>query len=151
MSVTVPIRRLPHAAGLPLPAYETAGAAAMDLRAAVEADQPLVIAPGAWAAAPTGLCIALPDGYEAQVRPRSGLALRAGVTCLNSPGTIDADYRGEIRVILINHGPEPFTVTRGERIAQLIVAPVSRATWAEAEALDATVRGEGGFGSTGRA
>ncbi len=149
MSVTVAIRRLPHAAGLPLPAYETAGAAGMDLRAAVGEDEPLLIAPGAWAAAPTGLCIALPDGYEAQVRPRSGLALKAGVTCLNSPGTIDADYRGEIRVILINHGPEPFVVRRGERIAQLIVTPVSLATWVEVEALSETVRGAGGFGSTG--
>jgi dUTP pyrophosphatase len=149
VSVTVAIRRLPHAAGLPLPAYETAGAAGMDLRAAVGEDEPLLIAPGAWAAAPTGLCIALPDGYEAQVRPRSGLALKAGVTCLNSPGTIDADYRGEIRVILINHGPEPFVVRRGERIAQLIVTPVSLATWVEVEALSETVRGAGGFGSTG--
>jgi dUTP pyrophosphatase len=150
MSVQVAIRRLAHAADLPLPAYETAGAAAMDLRAAVDDGEPLVIGPGAWAAAPTGLCIALPDGFEAQVRPRSGLALKAGITCLNSPGTIDADYRGEIRVILINHGAEPFAVRRGDRIAQLIVAPVSRATWVEVETLDVTDRGEGGFGSTGR-
>jgi dUTP pyrophosphatase len=149
MSVEVAIRRLAHAVDLPLPAYETAGAAGVDLRAAVPESQPLVIASGAWAAAPTGLCIALPDGYEAQVRPRSGLALKAGITCLNSPGTIDADYRGEIKVILINHGAEPFAVRRGERIAQLIVAPVSRVAWVEVETLTQTRRGEGGFGSTG--
>jgi dUTP pyrophosphatase len=147
--VQVAIRRLAHAEGLPLPAYETAGAAAMDLRAAVDEDAPLVLAPGERLAAPTGFCIALPSGYEAQVRPRSGLALKSGITCLNSPGTVDADYRGEIKVILINHGAEPFTIRRGDRIAQLIVAPVSAAVWVEAETLDETARGAGGFGSTG--
>jgi dUTP pyrophosphatase len=139
--------RLPHGADLPLPAYETPGAAGMDLRAAVA--EPLVLAPGERAAAPTGLIIALPPGYEGQVRPRSGLALRSGVTALNSPGTIDADYRGEVKVILINHGAAPVTISRGERIAQLIIAPVVQAVWAEVEALDPTGRGEGGFGSTG--
>jgi dUTP pyrophosphatase len=147
--VQVVIRRLAHAEGLPLPAYETAGAAAMDLRAAVDEDAPLVLGPGERLAAPTGFCIALPSGYEAQVRPRSGLALKSGITCLNSPGTVDADYRGEIKVILINHGAEPFTIRRGDRIAQLIVAPVSAAVWVEAETLDETARGAGGFGSTG--
>jgi dUTP pyrophosphatase len=139
--------RLPHGADLPLPAYETPGAAGMDLRAAVA--EPLVLAPGERAAAPTGLIIALPPGYEGQVRPRSGLALRSGVTALNTPGTIDADYRGEVKVILINHGAAPVTISRGERIAQLIIAPVVQAVWAEVEALDPTGRGEGGFGSTG--
>ena len=147
MSVTVRVMRLPHGADLPLPAYETPGAAGMDLRAAVA--EPLVLAPGERAAAPTGLIIALPPGYEGQVRPRSGLALRSGVTALNSPGTIDADYRGEVKVILINHGAAPVTISRGERIAQLIIAPVVQAVWAEVEALDPTGRGEGGFGSTG--
>lgn len=149
--VEIAIRRLAHAEGLPLPAYETAGAAAMDLRAAVEAGAPFALAPGARAAIPTGFCIALPPGYEAQVRPRSGLALNSGITCLNSPGTVDADYRGEIKVILANHGSEPFHIRRGDRIAQMVVAPVTRASWREAETLDATARGEGGFGSTGAA
>jgi dUTP pyrophosphatase len=149
--ITVSIRRMPHAEALPLPAYETAGAAAMDLRAAVDAAHPLVLAPGARAAVPTGFCIALPEGYEAQVRPRSGLALRDGITCLNSPGTVDADYRGEIKVILANHGDAPFVIRRGDRIAQLVVAPVTRAQWREAQSLDETSRGEGGFGSTGTA
>ncbi len=147
--IEVRIRRLPHAAGLPLPTYETALAAGMDLRAAVPADEPLVIAPGGRALVPTGLAIALPAGYEAQVRPRSGLALKHGVTCLNSPGTIDADYRGEIGVILVNLGEAPFTVERGMRIAQLVVAPVTRVRWREAQTLDDTGRGTGGFGSTG--
>ncbi|HEV7157989.1 MAG TPA: dUTP diphosphatase [Caulobacteraceae bacterium] len=147
MSVSVRVMRLPHGADLPLPAYETPGAAGMDLRAAVA--EPLVLAPGERAAAPTGLIIALPPGYEGQVRPRSGLALRSGVTALNTPGTIDADYRGEVKVILINHGAAPVTISRGERIAQLIIAPVVQAVWAEVEALDPTGRGEGGFGSTG--
>ena len=149
--VEIAIRRLAHAEGLPLPAYETAGAAAMDLRAAVEAGAPFTLLPGARAAIPTGFSIALPQGYEAQVRPRSGLALNSGVTCLNSPGTVDADYRGEIKVILANHGSEPFHIRRGDRIAQMVVAPVTRASWREAETLDATARGEGGFGSTGAA
>jgi dUTP pyrophosphatase len=147
----VPVRRLPHADGLPLPAYETDGAAAMDLRAAVDAHTPLRLEPGERAAVPTGLCIALPEGFQAQVRPRSGLALKHGITCLNSPGTIDCDYRGEIRVILINLGQAPFVVARGDRIAQMVFAPVTRASWDEAASLDATARGEGGFGSTGQA
>jgi dUTP pyrophosphatase len=149
--VEIAIRRLAHAEGMPLPAYETAGAAAMDLRAAVEAGAPFTLEPGARAAIPTGFCIALPQGYEAQVRPRSGLALNSGITCLNSPGTVDADYRGEVKVILANHGSEPFHISRGDRIAQMVVAPVTRASWREAETLDATARGEGGFGSTGAA
>jgi dUTP pyrophosphatase len=149
--VEVAIRRLAHAEGLPLPAYETAGAAAMDLRAAVEPGEPFTLAPGARAAIPTGFCIALPQGYEAQVRPRSGLALNSGITCLNSPGTVDADYRGEVKVILANHGAEPFHIRRGDRIAQMVVAPVTRASWREVDSLDATARGEGGFGSTGAA
>ncbi|HVI51155.1 MAG TPA: dUTP diphosphatase [Candidatus Sulfotelmatobacter sp.] len=149
MSKTVPVsvRRLPHGADLPLPAYETAHAAGLDLPAAVEAD--LVLPPGAKALVPTGLSIALPEDFEAQVRPRSGLAAKHAVTVLNSPGTIDADYRGEIKVILINHGHEPFTITRGMRIAQMVVAPVVRAQWRECDELPETARGEGGFGSTG--
>ncbi len=150
MTVSVQVLQLPHAEGLPLPAYETAHAAGMDLRAAVPEDAPITLEPAAWAAVATGLAIALPEGYEAQIRPRSGLAARHGITCLNSPGTIDADYRGEVKVILINHGPERFVVRRGERIAQLVVAPVVQASWVEVEALNETVRGAGGFGSTGR-
>ena len=122
----------------------------MDVRAAVPDAAPVTLAPGARAMVPTGLTIAVPDGYEAQMRPRSGLAAKHGVTCLNSPGTIDSDYRGELQVILINHGHEPFVIRRGERIAQLVIAPVVQAVWVEAEALDDTVRGVGGFGSTGR-
>jgi dUTP pyrophosphatase len=147
MNPVVRVARLPHAAGLPLPSYESAGAAGMDLRAAVEA--PVVLEPGARSAVPTGLMIALPPGYEGQVRPRSGLALRQGVTALNSPGTIDADYRGEVKVILINHGTATVTIVRGDRIAQLVVAPVVQTQWAEVASLDPTGRGEGGFGSTG--
>jgi dUTP pyrophosphatase len=146
----IPIVRLPHADGLPLPAYETAQAAGMDLRAAVPDEAPITLAPGERFAVPTGLAFALPAGFEGQVRPRSGLAAKAGVTCLNSPGTIDADYRGEVKVILINHGQEPFVVRRGERIAQLVIAPVVQASWTEVESLDETARGAGGFGSTGR-
>jgi dUTP pyrophosphatase len=146
----VAVRRLPHGEGLPLPAYETAQAAGMDLRAAVLEDEPVTLEPGARAAVPTGLAMALPAGFEAQVRPRSGLALKAGVTCLNTPGTIDADYRGEVKVILINLGQEPFVIRRGERIAQMVVAPVVQAAWREVDSLDETERGEGGFGSTGR-
>ena len=149
MSPTIAVKRLPHGEGLPLPAYETAHAAGMDLRAAVPEHEPLTLRPGDRHAVPTGLAMAIPPGYEGQVRPRSGLALRNGVTCLNSPGTVDADYRGEVRVILINHGPEDFIVRRGDRIAQLLIAPVAQATWREVEALDETSRGEGGFGSTG--
>ena len=150
MTVPVRVMRLPHAEGLPLPGYETAHAAGMDLRAAVPDDAPITLNPGSWALVPTGLAIALPEGFEAQVRPRSGLAAKHGITCLNSPGTIDADYRGEVKVILINHGPEPFVLRRGERIAQMVVAPVVQAAWEEVETLDETARGTGGFGSTGR-
>jgi dUTP pyrophosphatase len=146
-AIAVPVTRLPHGIGLDLPAYATAHAAGLDLLAAVSAD--IVMRPGARALIPTGLAIALPENFEAQVRPRSGLALKHGVTVLNSPGTIDADYRGEIGVILINHGAEPFTVTRGLRIAQLVLAPVSRLAWQETGALPESRRGAGGFGSTG--
>ena len=142
------VQRLPHAEGLALPSYESGGAAGADVRAAIETDH--VIASGAKALIPTGLKIALPQGYEAQVRPRSGLAAKHAVTVLNTPGTIDADYRGEIHVILINHGSEPFTVTRGMRIAQMIVAPAVQARFAEAPTLPETARGDGGFGSTGK-
>ena len=148
--INVPVRLLPHAEGLPLPAYETRGSAGMDVRAAVPDAEPVTLAPGARTMVPTGLTMAVPSGYEAQMRPRSGLAAKHGVTCLNSPGTIDSDYRGELKVILINHGDEPFVIRRGERIAQLVIAPVVQAAWVEAETLDDTVRGEGGFGSTGR-
>ena len=147
----VAVTRLPHGADLPLPAYETAHAAGMDLRAAVPEDEPVTLRPGDRHAVPTGLAMAIPPGYEGQVRPRSGLAFRSGVTCLNSPGTVDADYRGEVKVILINHGPEAFVVRRGDRIAQLLISPVVQATWREAESLDETARGAGGFGSTGAA
>ena len=147
---TVRIERLPHAAGLPLPAYETSGSAGMDLRAAVADDQPMTLAPGARALVPTGLRIALEPGYEAQVRPRSGLALKHGITCLNAPGTVDSDYRGEVGVIVANLGAEPFVIRRGERIAQMVIARYAQATMVEVEALDETARGTGGFGSTGR-
>jgi dUTP pyrophosphatase len=150
MTITVSVAPLPHFEGLALPAYETAEAAGMDLRAAVDSSAPITLAPGERAMVPTGLTIALPSGYEAQVRPRSGLAAKHGVTCLNSPGTIDADYRGEVKVILINLGQEPFVVRRGERIAQMIVAPVTRAELNVVAELDGTERGSGGFGSTGR-
>jgi dUTP diphosphatase len=148
--VTVELQRLPHAEGLPQPAYQTAAAAGLDLMAAVPDDAPLTLAPGKYAMVPTGLAIALPPGHEAQVRPRSGLAAKHGVTVLNSPGTIDADYRGEIRVILINHGEAPFVIHRGERIAQLVIAPVVQAALVPAVSLSETDRGAGGFGSTGR-
>ena len=147
---TVRVERLPHAEGLALPAYETTGSAGMDLRAAVAEFEPIVLAPGERKLIPTGLKIALEPGYEAQVRPRSGLALKHGVTCLNSPGTIDSDYRGEVGVILINHGQIAFEINRGERIAQMVIAPYAQAVMAEVEALDETARGAGGFGSTGR-
>ncbi|MCC4294168.1 MULTISPECIES: dUTP diphosphatase [Brevundimonas] len=149
-AVSVQILRLPHAEGLPLPAYETAGSAGMDLRAAVPEDQPLTLAPGRRALVPTGLKIALPLGYEAQVRARSGLALKHGIICPNAPGTIDSDYRGECGVILANIGDEDFVIRRGERIAQLVIAKHERADWIEVETLDDTARGAGGFGSTGR-
>jgi dUTP pyrophosphatase len=147
--VTLRILRLPHGAGLPLPSYQSNYAAGLDLIAAVPENAPMALAPGAQALVPTGLAIALPRGFEAQVRPRSGLAARHGITVLNAPGTIDADYRGEVMVLLINLGAEPFTVTRGMRIAQLIVAPVVRASIEEVAELDPTARGLGGFGSTG--
>lgn len=148
-AVTVPVLRLPHGRDLHLPAYATPMSAGLDLLAAVE--EPVTLAPGERRLVPTGLALALPDGYEAQVRPRSGLALKHGVTVLNSPGTIDADYRGEVAVILVNLGQAPFSISRGDRIAQLVVAPVARVAWSEAAALPATARGAGGFGSTGRA
>lgn len=147
----VELRQLPHGEGLPLPRHETAGAAGADLRAAVAEAEPLTLAPGQRALVPTGLAIAVPAGFEAQVRPRSGLAVRHGVTCLNTPGTIDSDYRGEIHALLINLGQEPFVVRRGERIAQLVIAPVRQASWRLVESLSPTERGSGGFGSTGRA
>lgn len=148
-AVTVEIAVLPHGEGLPLPAYASALAAGCDLAAAVPAGAPLVLEPGARALVPTGLALALPPGMEAQVRPRSGLALNHGVTVLNAPGTIDADYRGEVRVLLINHGAAPFVVTRGMRIAQMVVAPVVVARFTRVAALDETARAAGGFGSTG--
>jgi dUTP pyrophosphatase len=149
-SVSIRVTPLAHFEGLALPAYETAQSAGMDLRAAVPESQPLTLAPGQRAMVETGLAIALPPGFEAQVRPRSGLAAKHGVTCLNSPGTVDADYRGEVKVILINHGQEPFVIKRGERIAQMVIAPVTRGAFEVVASLDETARGTGGFGSTGR-
>lgn len=143
--ISVRVMRLNGSEDLPLPAYETAGAAGLDLRAAAET----VLKPGERALVPTGLAIALPESYEAQVRPRSGLAVKHGVTVLNAPGTIDCDYRGEIKVPLINHGTEDFVIRRGDRIAQMVVAPVVQLAWSEADSLDTTVRGSGGFGSSG--
>ena len=148
--VRIEIRQLPHADGLPLPAYQSAHAAGLDLVAAVPENAPLMLTPGQYALVPTGLSIALPAGFEAQVRPRSGLAAKHGVTVLNAPGTVDADYRGEIGVLLINHGGEPFTIRRGERIAQMVIASVVRAELVVVAALSQTDRGCGGFGSTGR-
>lgn len=145
--VEIAVTRLPHNADLPLPTYETAQSAGMDLAAAIE--EPITLAPGSRVMVPTGLAIALPDGYEAQVRPRSGLAARNGVTVLNTPGTIDADYRGEVKVILINLGDETFEIERGMRIAQMVVSPVTQAAFSEAAELPETARGTGGFGSTG--
>jgi dUTP pyrophosphatase len=150
MPFKVDIRQLPHGEGLALPAYQSAHAAGLDLLAAVDDGSPLILLPGQRALVPTGLMIALPSGYEAQVRPRSGLASKHGVTVLNSPGTIDADYRGEIGVLLINHGDAPFPIRRGERIAQMVIASVARAELVPATLLSATDRGSGGFGSTGR-
>lgn len=143
--VPVMVRRLPHGDGLPLPAYATEGAAGMDVVAAED----VTLAPGARYAVATGLAVAIPHGFEIQVRPRSGLALKHGVTVPNTPGTIDSDYRGELKVIMINHGTEPFAIRRGDRVAQLVIAPVTRASWLEVDELDSTARGEGGFGSTG--
>ncbi len=148
-AVRVAIQRLDHGESLPLPAYETEHSAGMDLIAALPEGETLSLAPGARALVPTGFAIALPEGYEAQVRPRSGLAYKNGVTVLNTPGTIDADYRGEVKVILVNFGTEPFAITRGMRIAQMVVAPVTRVAWNAADSLDETKRGAGGFGSTG--
>ena len=148
--VKVEIRQLPHGEGLALPAYQSAHAAGLDLLAAVPEDAPIELAPGKYALIPTGLTIALPAGHEAQVRPRSGLAAKHGITVLNSPGTIDADYRGEIQVILINHGAEPFAIRRGERIAQMVIAPVAKVELVPAASLSTTDRGSGGYGSTGR-
>lgn len=147
--MNLPIKRLAHNSDLPLPAYETADSAGMDLRAAVPQDEPLIIRPGDRHAVPTGLAMAIPRGFEGQVRPRSGLALKSGITCLNTPGTVDSDYRGEVKVILINLGAEDFTVRRGDRIAQMVIAPVIQAAVAEVGDLDETARGAGGFGSTG--
>ena len=145
----VPIRRLPHGADLPLPAAQSAGAAGMDLHAAVPADAPVTVAPGAVVVVPCGFAMAVPEGWEAQVRPRSGLAAKHALTVANAPGTIDSDYRGEVKVILANLGREPFTISRGLRIAQLLLRPTFRAAWVEVDALPETARGEGGFGSTG--
>jgi dUTP pyrophosphatase len=149
VQVQVHVTRLPHGADLPLPSYQSAFAAGLDLMAAVAADAPVTIAPGRWAAIPTGLALALPPGSEGQVRPRSGLAAQHGVTVLNAPGTIDADYRGEIKVLLVNLGPDAFTVTRGMRIAQLVIARAAQARLVETANLSDTRRGSGGFGSTG--
>ena len=148
-SVTMRVMRLPHGEGLPLPSYQSAHAAGLDLLAAVAADAPFTLAPGARALVPTGIAVALPAGTEAQVRPRSGLAVTHGLTVLNAPGTIDADYRGEIQVLLVNLGAEPVAISRGMRIAQLVIAAVARAQLHEVASLDATPRGTGGFGSTG--
>jgi dUTP pyrophosphatase len=148
---TVGFVRLPHAEGLPLPAYESAGAAGMDLRAAVPDDRPLLILPGKRALVPTGLILEIPEGMEGQVRPRSGLAFKHGLTVLNSPGTVDSDYRGEVKVLLINHGDEDFAVTRGMRIAQIVFAAVTQAAVEERTLAGSTARGAGGFGSTGTA
>lgn len=146
----VRVRRLPHGEGLALPIYETKSAAGCDLRAALGEGEELVLKPGERTMVPTGLAISLPEGWEAQVRSRSGLAAKFGVSCLNAPGTIDADYRGEVKVILINHGTDDFVIRRGERVAQMVVAPAWQARFEEVSSLDETVRGEGGFGSTGR-
>lgn len=148
--INVRILRLAHGEGIELPGYATSGSAGMDVRAAVPEGEPMTLKPGERAMVPTGLSFAIPEGFEIQVRPRSGLAAKNGVTCLNTPGTIDSDYRGEVKVILINLGAEPFVIARGERIAQLVLAPVTRAMFEEVESLDDTARGSGGFGSTGR-
>jgi dUTP pyrophosphatase len=148
MSVAIKLKRLPHGEGLPLPAFQTEHAAGADVHAAVT--DPVTLEPGRWQAIPTGFCYEIPAGHEVQVRPRSGLALRHGLTVLNSPGTIDADYRGELKVVLINHSPEPFEIKRGERIAQIVVGAVIQARFEEASELSDSARGDGGFGSTGR-
>jgi dUTP pyrophosphatase len=148
--IDIQLKWLDHGRGLDLPRQQTSGAAGVDLHAALDAAEIVTIAPGRYAMVPTGIAIALPEGYEAQIRPRSGLAAKYGVTVLNSPGTVDADYRGEIKVLLVNHGETPFEVRRGDRIAQLVVAPVSAVRFREQESLDATDRGDKGHGSTGR-
>ncbi len=148
--IRVEFQTLDHFDGLKLPAYETVLAAGADLRAAVSDSVPMVLTPGERALVPTGFCMALPAGYEAQIRPRSGLAYKHGITCLNTPGTIDADYRGEVKVLLINHGQEPFTIHRGERIAQMVVSPITQPEFIEVDVLSETDRGAGGFGSTGQ-
>ena len=149
-SVAIEIKQLPHASGLPLPTYQTSLAAGLDLLAAVPEEAPITLAPGKYALVPTGLTVALPAGFEAQIRPRSGLAAKHAVTVLNAPGTVDADYRGEIGVVLINHGDAPFVIRRGERIAQMVIGAVVRAELTPVATLSATERGSGGFGSTGR-
>jgi dUTP pyrophosphatase len=151
MKPSLGVVRLPHAHGLDLPAYESAGAAGLDLRAAVADDRPILILPGRRALVPTGLILEIPEGFEGQVRPRSGLALKHGITCLNTPGTIDWDYRGEVKVLLVNLGDDDFTVTRGMRVAQLVIAPVAHAAIEERSLAGGTARGAGGFGSTGTA
>ena len=147
--IEIRLKRLPHGEGLELPAYETAGAAGMDLRAGVPADRPLMLNPGKRALVPTGFIFEVPAGYEAQIRPRSGLAFKHGITCLNTPGTIDSDYRGEVKVLLVNLGDEEFIIERGMRIAQMVIAPVTQVTVREADGASETARGAGGFGSTG--
>lgn len=147
--IDLPVKRLAHFEGLDLPAYQTVGSAGLDLVAAINVDQPVTLQPGERALIPTGLAIAAPLGFEAQIRPRSGLALKHGVTCLNSPGTIDSDYRGEVGVILVNLGQAPFVVRRGDRVAQMVIARHGQAVWRPVESLDETERGAGGFGSTG--
>ena len=149
LKVSIDVQTLPHFGDLLLPAYESEGAAGMDLRAALGDGETITLEPGAKAMVPTGLAMALPVGHEAQVRPRSGLAAKHSVTVLNSPGTIDSDYRGEVKVILINHGSSPFKIERGERIAQMVIAPVTQGIWTQVDALSETDRGTGGFGSTG--
>ncbi len=149
MSLSIEIKKLEHFGDLELPKYETVLAAGADLRAAVSAERSMILAPGARALVPTGFAMALPAGYEAQIRPRSGLAYKHGVTCLNTPGTIDADYRGEVKVLLINHGDTPFTINRGERIAQMVIAPITQPEFETVSELSETARGAGGFGSTG--
>jgi dUTP pyrophosphatase len=146
---TLKLVRLPHGSDMPLPAYETAGAAGMDLRAAVSEGEPLVLSPGDRTLVPTGFVFEIPEGFEAQIRPRSGLAFKNGVTCLNTPGTIDSDYRGEVKVLLVNLGHEPFEISRGMRIAQMVIAPVVQARVSEVADASHTTRGAGGFGSTG--
>lgn len=151
--MTAPViefKRLAHFGDLALPHYETALAAGADLRAALEGGVSIILEPGHRRLIPTGFCMALPAGYEAQIRPRSGLAFKYGITCLNTPGTIDADYRGEVKVLLINHGPDPFEISHGERIAQMVIAPIVQAEFKVVESLSETARGAGGFGSTGR-